>query len=205
MICFRSADYGTPLRVVPASQPARYNRARDTEPTQYLALHPLGPLAELMRNHDLRTEAQIRATRTRTWALQAAEVDDLPEITFDTARDYGIGPADLVADDRTACQDLASRLRGELRGVVVPSASLPGTRNAVLFGPRVASPYLTAPVSALDLPAGITAESGRAVTGLLEIVRFTGQAHAELDAWLSGADFRFAEPDWAPAASARNY
>ena len=54
LICYRFAAYATPLRTVPAWQPARFSRGDEDEPTQYLALHPLGPLAELMRNAELR-------------------------------------------------------------------------------------------------------------------------------------------------------
>ena len=72
MICYRFAAYATPLRTVPAWQPARFSWGDENEPTQYLSLHPLGPLAELMRGADLRSPAQVRAIRTRTWALRVS-------------------------------------------------------------------------------------------------------------------------------------
>lgn len=196
MVCYRFAAYATPLRTVPAAQLARFNRGDEDDPTQYLALHPLGPLAELIRNADLRTEEQVRAVQTRTWALDVP-LDDLSEISFDTADQFGITAEELVADDRSACQQLAALLRGQVPGVIVPSAALPGTRNVVLFGARVAAPYLTEPVSALDIPASITAEHGRPIVSLLDIVRFVGNPHPALDAWQQGTSFSFVEPDWA--------
>jgi len=196
VISYRFASYATPLRTVPAALPARYSRGNEDEPTQYLALHPLGPLAELMRGADLRTPDQIRAVQTRTWALQVP-LDDLLEITFDTADQFGISAEDLVADDRSACQQLAAELRGQVPGIVVPSAALPATRNVVLFGPRVAAPFLTQPVSTLDIPASITAEHGRPLLSLLDIVRFIGDSHAELEAWQRGVSLSFVEPEWA--------
>lgn len=69
-------------------------------------------------------------------------------------------------------------------------------RNVVLFGPRVAAPYLTRPVSTLDIPAGITAEHGRPLLSLLAIVRFLGDPHPALEAWQQGASFTFVEPEW---------
>ena len=195
MVCYRFAAYATPLRTVAAWQQARFSRGDEDEPTQYLALHPLGPLAELMRNAELRAVEQIRAISTRTWALEVA-IDDLPEITFATADRFGITAEQLVGDDYGPCQELATRLRAEVPGLIVPSAALPGTRNVVLFGPRVAAPYLTEPVSSLDVPASITADGARPPTSLRSIVRFAGDTHAALDAWLNGSDFRFAEPDW---------
>jgi hypothetical protein len=196
LICYRFASYATPLRAVPASHPARFNRGDEDDPTQYLSLHPLGPLAELMRNADLRAPQQIRAVRTRTWALEVS-LDDLSEITFDSADEFGINAEDLVSDDPGTCQQLAAGLRAGVPGIIVPSAALPGTRNVVLFGPRVATPYLTPPVSAVDIPAGITAQDARPLTSLLDIVRFVGDRHAALDAWRQGRPFSFTEPDWA--------
>ena len=196
MICYRFASFATPLRTVPAGQSARFSRGGEGDPTQYLSLHPLGPLAELMRNADLRTPDQVRAVRTRTWALDVP-LDDLTEITFETADRFGIAPAELVADDRTACQQLAARLRDRAPGIVVPSGALPGTRNVALFGPRVASPYLTARVGAIDVPASMTAQGARPPASLLDLVRFVGDPHPALDAWRRGTSFSFTEPDWA--------
>lgn len=196
MICYRFSAYATPLRTVPAWQPARFSSGEEDEPTQYLSLHPLGPLAELMRGADLRAPDQVRAVQTRTWALRVP-LGDLVEITFDSAEGFGISAEELVGDDHGPCRRLAGRLRADSAGILVPSAALPGTRNAVLFGARVAAPYLTEPVSALDIPASITADAGRPVISLLSLVRFTGAVHPELAAWREGATFQFEEPDWA--------
>ena len=194
-ICFRRADYATPLRAIAAAQPGRWHDAGAGAPTQYLCLHPLGPLAELMRSQDLRTAEQVRAVRTRTWAVDVP-LDGLLEITFANARDFGITADELVADDHAACRRLAAVLRTRHPGLIVPSAALPGTRTVVLFGPRVAAPFLTVPVSGLDLPASITAQGGRPVTTLLERVCFRGERHAGLVAWTGGRELTFLEPDW---------
>ena len=195
MVCYRFAAYATPLRTVAAWQPARFSRGDEDEPTQYLALHPLGPLAELMRNAELRSPEQVRAISTRTWALEVP-IDDLPEITFANAERFGITAEQLVDDDYVPCQELAVTLRAQVEGVIVPSAALPGTRNLVLFGPRVAAPYLTHPPSTLDVPASITADGARPPISLTSVVRFAGDTHAALSAWRNGIDFRFVEPSW---------
>lgn len=195
MIAYRFAAYATPVRTIPASQPGRFNRGDEAQPTQYVCLHPLGPLAELMRNADLRSPAHVRAVQMRTWALEVP-IDDLTEITFDSAEFFGITAEQLVGDDRGACQELARRLRMQIPGAIVPSAALPGTRNVIIFGPRVAAPYLVEPVSRLDIPASITADGGRPLLSLLSMVRFVGHPHAALDAWSEGERFEFTEPDW---------
>jgi RES domain len=196
MIVYRHATFGTPLRTEPARRPGRYHDEDQASPTQYLCLHPLGPLAELMRGNSLRRPEQIRQVRARTWALRLT-VDGLLEITFATAAEHGLDPADLVADDQTACRRLAAELRrAGAPGVVAPSAALPGTQSVVLFGPRVGSAYLLEPLGEVDVPASITAHDGRPVASLIELVRFPGEPHAELEAWRRGEQFGFREPDW---------
>jgi RES domain-containing protein len=197
VIAYRFASYATPVRTIADSRPARFHRGGEPEPTQYLSLHPLGPMAELMRSNDLRAPEQLAATRVRTWALEAA-IDELDEINFDNAERWGISAAELVADDQSACRALADGLRtNDVHGVIVPSAALPGTRNVVLFGPRVAAPYLTTAVSPVDIPASITSEGGRPPTSMTDVVRFIGDPHSALEAWSHGDDFEFVEPDWA--------
>ncbi len=201
VIVYRHASFGTPLRTEPARQPGRYHDEDQAVPTQYLCLHPLGPLAELMRGNSLRRPEQIRQVRARTWALRLTG-ENLPEITFDTAHEHGLTPGDLVADDQTACRRLAADLRrAGTPGVVVPSAALPGTQSVVLFGPRVGSPYLLEPLGEVDVPASITAHDGRPVASLIELVRFHGDAHAGLEAWQRGEPFAFDEPDWSLGAA----
>src|SRR3954471_17406528 len=103
--CYRLRDEGPPLRVWPVRRPARYSRADDAEPTQYLALHPLGPLAELARANDLRRPEQLAALQTRLWMLRLPPLD-LLEVDFASAHEHGLDAADLVSDDHAACQAL---------------------------------------------------------------------------------------------------
>ncbi len=159
-------------------------------------MHPLGPLAELMRSSSTRKPDQVRQIRARTWALRL-EVEGLPQIDFDNAVDFELEAEDLIADDHARCRRLAHKLRAQsFAGIVVPSAALPGTRNVVIFGPRVGSPYLDDPVAEVDVPASITADSGRPILSLLDRVRFVGESHAAFEAWKAGDRFDFDEPAW---------
>lgn len=196
MIVYRQATFGNPLRTEPARQPGRYHAGSESSPTQYLCLHPLGPFAEFMRGHGFRLPEQVRQARARTWALRLGG-DALTEVTFENAHEFGVDGAALVDDDPASCQAFAMRLRDAgVPGVIVPSAALPGTRNVVLFGARVGSPYALEPLGAVDVPASITAEAGRPIVSLLDLVRFRGDPHAALTALESGGEFEFAEPDW---------
>jgi hypothetical protein len=183
VICFRQARYRTPLRTSFQAQarPGRYHRGDEPEPTQYLCLHPLGPHAEAMRFLDARTVEAVAALRLRTWAVALPD-DELTEIPYADA---------WVADDHAACRDLADTLReAGHRGAIVPSAALPGTKNVVLFGGRITSPWSQVRLGTLEVRASITGERGEALRSLIELVRFRGMPHP-------GAVFRFAEPSWA--------
>jgi hypothetical protein len=186
MVGYRLSTYGNPLRTEPSRKPGRYHTGEEDSPTQYLCLHPLGPLAEFMRANDLRSPEQVRHVRQRIWALRL-EIDGLLEVTLSNADDLGLEASSLVA---------GGRLRDEVSGTVVPSAALPGTRNVVLFGPRVGSPYLLEPISAVDVPASITGHAARPILSLLDVVRFKNDLHSELEAFLRGDEFEFDEPDW---------
>jgi hypothetical protein len=194
---YRLASWRRPLRTEPSRVAGRFHRMTEESPTQYLCLHPLGPWAEFLRASELRTREQLALVRHRTWALRV-DLAGLLRIGFAEAGDHGLRPGDLVSDDLRACHRLADRLRAAgAPGAIVPSAALPGTDNVVLFGERAAAPYLVEPVSAVDVPASLTADGGRPPLGLLERVRRRGSPHAGLEAWRAGEDFRFEEPSWA--------
>ena len=179
MIVYRHATFGTPLRTEPARQPGRFHEEEQAEPTQYLCLHPLGPLAELMRGHCLRLAEQIRCVRARTWALRLSH-DELSRSRSTTAHEHGLKPPTSLPTTRPLPPARRRAARCGAPGVVAPSAALPGTRNVVLFGQRVGSPYLLEPLGEVDVPASITAHAGRPVVGLIEPVRYRGEPHAGL-------------------------
>jgi len=125
------------------------------------------------------------------------DLTDAIEIDFEAVeRNPGLElePDDLVSDDHTKCQELADRLRTDAaapKAIVVPSAALPGTRNLILFGPRVQIPYDWTPIDAGDIPACALTKASQPPEGLLERVRFAGHPHASLTAWRSGQRFEF--------------
>jgi RES domain len=111
-------------------------------------------------------------------------------VTFDTAEDWGFAAEALVDDDRTACQEFGDVVRSTYDALVVPSAALPGTRNLVLFGARLAAPHGARPVDPdLDVPVAVTAEGSQPPTVLLALVRHLGDLHPGLQAWQAGCVF----------------
>lgn len=196
VVAYRVAAWDTPFWVNPNRSSGRYNRA-GTGPTQYLCLHPLGPWAEYLRRESLRDAAEVAELRQRIWAARLLLPDDVPVLSFETARSFGVEPRALVVDEHEACQRFAEEWRAAHPGGMlrVPSAALPGTQNLVVFGPRLLVDYRTALWDAeLDVPAAVVADGARPPASLLPLVRHRGAPHAEYDAWRRGRAFLFREP-----------
>ena len=184
IVAYRHAAYDTPWLVNPSRRAGRFHRALDAV-TQYLALHPLGPSAEVVTHafgRDVAPE-DVAALRLDLWAVLVDDADVL-RVGFADAADHGIVPDALVGDDYAATQAWADGLRSAgVPGVVVPSAALPGTENLVLFGPRVAHPYLLDPQGAVEVPTGHLADAARAPAEVLGVARWPGEPHAALVQW----------------------
>ena len=197
-VAWRLAARDTPLWARPNRRAGRYNHA-DEDATQYLALHPLTPWAELLRYAQITEPDGLAALRPPIWALRVRLERPPLRLHFDTAADHGLAPEDLVADDHAPCRRLASALRADPdgpRALIVPSAALPGTDNLVLLGSRIAVAYLTEPIDDRDVPTSVIAEDGRAPAALAAAVHHIGAAreHPALAAWREGRRLRFREP-----------
>jgi RES domain-containing protein len=197
LVAFRASAYERPLWAIPNRVAGRWNAAGDP-PVQYLALHPMGPWAEILRHLGRRTAEAARSLRVPTWVLRVALAEPPRPVTFASAGEVGLRAQDLVADDQRPCRAAAARLRAEGVGAIVaPSAALPGTEVLVLFGPRVVVGYDQAPLDpGLDVPAALLQQDGRAPEGLWELVhhRGGGRRHQALRAFRAGTVHRFAQP-----------
>jgi RES domain-containing protein len=195
LIAYRHAAYDTPWWVNPNSRAGRFN-AVDSDPTQYLCLHPMGPAAEWLRSVWGRERAAaIAGAHLSLWA---AVVDDTDVVTVDftNCEAFGIDPDELIGDDYAPTQALAERLRGGgSAGLRVPSAALPGTENLVLFGPRLVHPYLFRAMIAEEVPTGHLSGAASPPSEVLAYVRWRGTPHVGLDLWHKrGESFVFLDP-----------
>ena len=184
IVAYRHAAYDTPWLVNPSRRAGRFHRAME-DVTQYLALHPLGPAAEMVTRAfppDV-AKGDLDALRLELWACLVDDTGIL-RVGFADASEHGIEAQDLVADDYTATQAWADRLRAlAVPGVVVPSAALPGTENLVLFGPRVLHSYLADPPSPLEVPTGHLTDAARSPAEVLAVARWPGPVHPALEDW----------------------
>lgn len=192
MIVYRRSEWDTPTPLSPPRDHGRYHTAGGTT-AHYWCTHPHGPWAELLRAEGPVDPATAGFLR-RLWVARI-DVDPIV-IGFDQAADVGLSPHDLVADDHTACRQLADRLVTDgIDTIRVPSAALPGTDNVVLFGDRVQTDY--DPVFAdpvVDLPTAVAAADATVPAGVAERVCHIGQQHAGLAAWRNGETLDYDQP-----------
>lgn len=192
---FRLASWDTPLRANPNRQAGRWNSA-GSGATQYISLHPLAPWAEYLRWHGIRDWERARQLRLGIWAIRVI-LDDILDVTFETAEQLSLQPEGLIADDWAPCQAAAERLRADRAAPKVlrtPSAALPGTKGLVILEPRVAIPYSFEPIDRVDMPVTLVAAGARPPQSVLGLVRHRGESHPELETWARGESFEFVEP-----------
>lgn len=183
-VVYRATTYDVPLRVHPNRRSGRWNRAGG-EPTQYFCLDAEAPFAEALRAEDLRTDAEARTFTTVLWQLRVEEGAIADYGTFEKAEAAGFDPAALVDDDHERCRGEAERLRDlGARGVLSPSAALPGSTSLTVFGPRVAVAWATQVTLASSIPAQRLSR-GAAPPGLVDRVRFYGREHRGLRLFLA--------------------
>jgi RES domain len=179
VVAYRVTSYDSPFWVNPNRRDGRWNIAGQGV-VQYLALDPEAPWAEQLRGQDLGTEHDAAMFRAALWLIRIYEQQLADYGSFEKAEAAGF-PADaLVDDDWEQCQNEARRLQSlGYRGVLAPSAALPGSQSLTLFGPRVPVAWTTQVRTASMLPVQATA-SGGPPPGLVARVRYFGQTHAGL-------------------------
>ena len=182
-VAFRLANWDTPLWASPNRRKSRFTSGGDV--VQYWSLHPLTCWAELLRFHGVTDPSEAMELRARPWVASIEVPNDTLHVSFANAAHHGIAPAALVDDDWATCQRWASSLTAS--AIVVPSAALPGTRNLVVFGPRVRSRYGLTPLDpGVDVPCDPVADLATVVADLLPRVRWRGAPHDGYEAWLAG-------------------
>ena len=173
---YRATSYDVPLRVAANRRSGRWNIA-GAGTVQHLCLDAGAPYAEKVRHEDLRTEAETGTYTVALWELEVNEGFVVDYGTFEKAEAAGFPAEALVDDDHERCQKEAQRLISlGARGVLSPSAALPGSTNLTLFGQRVEVRWGARPGVSSAVPAERLA-AGHPPPGLVERVRFFGDRH----------------------------
>jgi RES domain-containing protein len=178
-VVFRYANYDTPLWVRPNSSPGRWNVAGDP-PTQYFSSSANAAWAELARAENLVDAGELAMASTIMWAVDLHTEAIVDYTDFDKAKWAGLSPESLISDDYASCQNERNRLVANgYRGILGPSAALPGAMSLTVFGARAASqwgvlPRLASCMACCAVARGAPADCVR----LVEQVRYFGQEHA---------------------------
>ena len=169
LVAFRYSSYDVPFWVRANTRDGRWNVAGG-QPTQYWALTPEAAWAELIRHENLRSEQELEFVRMSIWVCRVP-VSMLVDLRIAAARDkWQASDEELTGDAWAPCQSLGERLRIDARGVIAPSAALPGHDCLTLFGARRPIAWSATPALASAVPAARVA-IGRPPAGLIERVR----------------------------------
>jgi RES domain-containing protein len=172
-----------PLWVNPNRRDGRWSIAGQL-PTQYMSLDAESPFAEILRHEDLRTEAAAAHYSATVWQLTIDDGLIVDYSTFELADTAGFEAEALVSDDHERCQAEATWLAGGgARGLISPSAALPGSLSLTLFGPRVCVAWGTTTELASSIPAQRLI-TGNPPAALTKRVRYFGQTEPLLEAYL---------------------
>jgi RES domain-containing protein len=184
VLAYRATSYDVPVWVSPNRHQGRWNIANQEPIAQYMSLDAEAPFAEMLRHENLRFESEASHYRTTIWQLQVNSGAIVDYSTFELAETAGFDPAALVSDDYERCQAEARWLVGHnARGVLAPSAALPGSQSLTLFGPRVRVRWVTPVKLASSIPAQ-PISTGTPPAGLTKRVRYYGQREPCLEKYL---------------------
>lgn len=130
----------------------------------------------------LRDEREASLLRVSLWEVELHESAIADYSTFELAEAAGFPPEALVDDDHERCRKEAQHLAGHgARGVLAPSAALPGTTSLTLFGPRVEVAWATCAKLSTEVPVRRIGGKGAPPADLLDRVRQYGDPHPDLE------------------------
>jgi RES domain-containing protein len=158
---------------------------------QYLALAPLGAWAECARYFSLRSVRHAREMRRNLWLVFVRETGIADLSSFERYEQAGLDP-ELAIGPHERSQELADELRqAGFRGVLSPSAALPGVTNLTLFGERYEKVLLTDPAAWANpdpdawLPCQLVVEQAPVPTALTTETVFLTKPHEGYLTWVA--------------------
>ncbi len=153
-VAYRATTYDTPLWVSPNSRPGRWSHPEDGTIAQYCTLDVASAIAEMVRYENLREIDDAQELRVSIWELRVDEGAIADYSTPERAAAQGFEWEHLVSDSWRGCRSEGKRITSEGgRGVVAPSAALPGGVALTLFGPRTEIDWKAEPSLSIQVPA----------------------------------------------------
>jgi hypothetical protein len=153
-VAYRATTYDTPLWVSPNSRPGRWSRPEEETVAQYCTLDVASAVAEMVRYENLRRIDEARELRIGIWELRVDEGAISDYSTPERATNQGFAWEPLISDSWRECQTEGLRIvEAGGRGVLGPSAALPGGVALTLFGPRTEIAWRAEPSLSIQIPA----------------------------------------------------
>lgn len=173
---------------IPTQESGRWHRQGEGY-AQYMSLDPMGAWAEFVRREEIRDETRRRAARRNLWRITVEETDIADLSSFERLAICGLDP-EIATGKWEHSHRLADELReAGYRGLLTPSASLPGAVNLTVFGERYEVEIATGevvpgnPDPSLWYPATLVASSSRPPRRALEQACHRGEPHPDLERW----------------------
>ena len=141
LTCFRQTSPAWPPlwhnagEPVPSQEPGRFHRQGEGY-CQYLSVTAFGAWAECARFYSIRSADRAGELRRNLWVVHVDEENLADLSSLDRYDACGLDPR-IAVGDHGESQALADELRDAgYRGLLSPSAALPGSVNLSLFGER---------------------------------------------------------------------
>lgn len=173
---------------IPSQESARWHRQGEGY-AQYMSLDSTGAWAEFIRREEIRDEDRRRAAKRNLWRITVEEASIADLSSFQKLADCGLDP-EIAVGPWSASQGLADLLRDSgYRGLLTPSAALPGAVNLTIFGERYEIEISTGetapgnPDPGLWYPVLLVASSARLPQRAMERTCHAGEDHAGLREW----------------------
>ncbi len=173
---------------VPQQESGRWHREGEGY-AQYLSLSAAGAWAELLRYLSIHTAELAVEQRRHLWAVTVVETQIADLARFPSWTAAGLDPS-VAVEDHARSQALARELlEAGYRGLLAPSAALPGAVNLTLFGQRYEWSPLLGPVPdpQVWLAVELAAPDAHPPPDLIAATRFQGQQHAGLQGYLGAS------------------
>jgi RES domain len=159
---------------------------------QYMSLDPVASWAEFIRKEEIRDESRLKEARRNLWRVTVEERDIADLSSFEKFEICGLDPG-IAVGALDASHALADDLRDAgYRGLLAPSAALPGAVNLTVFGERYEIEIATGvqapenPDPSLWFPVVLVASSARPPQRALTLTCHRGERHRGLEEWRAG-------------------
>lgn len=176
----------------PSQESGRWHRQGEGY-AQYMSLDPQAAWAEFVRREEIRDEERRRAAHRNVWRVTVEETEIADLSSFERFASCGLDPEVAIGPWRSS-HALADELRGAgYRGLLAPSAALPGAVNLTVFGERYEVEIATGEVApgnpdpALWYPVTLVGSSARPPKRALERTVYRGEAHNGFELWRARA------------------